>query len=174
MGLVPILQSVVLLTLANGSPVVAKKCFGSRFATPVDGGAMLPDGRPVFGPSKTFRGIVASLLVTAAGAPVVGVRPEVGALVASVAMAGDLISSFTKRRLKLQPSSQALGLDQVPEFSCHCWWRIMHSRSQPSISCWRSQSSSPARYFCHASSTSSVFAIARTRSGLCRASDGAG
>jgi hypothetical protein len=30
-------------------------------------------------------------------------------------MAGDLFSSFVKRRLNLPPSSQALGLDHVPE-----------------------------------------------------------
>ncbi len=30
-------------------------------------------------------------------------------------MAGDLLSSFTKRRLRLKPSSMAPGLDQVPE-----------------------------------------------------------
>jgi CDP-2,3-bis-(O-geranylgeranyl)-sn-glycerol synthase len=30
-------------------------------------------------------------------------------------MAGDLLSSFMKRRLGLPPSSKAVGLDQVPE-----------------------------------------------------------
>jgi len=30
-------------------------------------------------------------------------------------MAGDLLSSFLKRRLALAPSSQAIGLDQIPE-----------------------------------------------------------
>ena len=30
-------------------------------------------------------------------------------------MAGDLFSSFLKRRLDLTPSSKAVGLDQVPE-----------------------------------------------------------
>ena len=30
-------------------------------------------------------------------------------------MLGDLFSSFLKRRMKLPPSSRALGLDQVPE-----------------------------------------------------------
>jgi CDP-archaeol synthase len=30
-------------------------------------------------------------------------------------MAGDLFSSFLKRRMKLPPSSRAIGLDQVPE-----------------------------------------------------------
>ncbi len=39
-------------------------------------------------------------------------------------MAGDLFSSFVKRRLNFPPSSQALGLDQVPEslfplLACH-------------------------------------------------------
>jgi len=34
---------------------------------------------------------------------------------ATAAMAGDLLASFVKRRLNLPPSSQALGLDQVPE-----------------------------------------------------------
>ena len=30
-------------------------------------------------------------------------------------MAGDLFSSFIKRRLGLQPSSKVVGLDQIPE-----------------------------------------------------------
>ncbi len=34
---------------------------------------------------------------------------------AIVSMAGDLFSSFLKRRMNLPPSSQAIGLDQVPE-----------------------------------------------------------
>jgi hypothetical protein len=32
-----------------------------------------------------------------------------------MAMAGDLLSSFVKRRLQFQPSSRATGLDQIPE-----------------------------------------------------------
>ena len=38
-----------------------------------------------------------------------------GALVGSAAMAGDIFSSFVKRRLRLPPSSRATGLDQIPE-----------------------------------------------------------
>lgn len=110
-----ILQAIVLLALANGAPVVAKKIFGSRLARPLDGGIALADGRPLFGASKTIRGILVSIVVTAAGAPLVGVDVGIGALVAASAMAGDLVSSFVKRRLGLRPSSQALGLDQVPE-----------------------------------------------------------
>jgi len=115
MHIAPILQLMALLTLANGAPVVAKKIFGDRFAYPLDFGAVFFDGRPLFGPSKTLRGILAAVLSAAAGAPLMGLDPVIGLTVAGAAMAGDLFSSFVKRRLNLPPSSQALGLDQIPE-----------------------------------------------------------
>jgi len=110
-----ILQVMALLTVANGIPLIAKKMFGSHFARPVDAGVTFLDQRPLFGSSKTLRGVLMSILITTAIAPLVGVDPGVGTVVASAAMAGDLFSSFMKRRLNLPPSSQALGLDQVPE-----------------------------------------------------------
>ena len=110
-----ILQLMVLLTLANGAPVVAKKICGNRFSLALDFGMTFFDGRPVFGPSKTFRGILAAVVSTAACAPLIGLDLAIGATVAGTAMAGDLFSSFLKRRLNLPPSSQALGLDQIPE-----------------------------------------------------------
>jgi CDP-diglyceride synthetase len=110
-----ILQLLVLMTLANGTPIVAKKIFGPRFSFPLDAGTIFVDGRPLFGHSKTVRGIVVSILVTAVSAPLIGLDLTIGAMVAGAAMAGDLFSSFVKRRLNLPPSSQALGLDQVPE-----------------------------------------------------------
>lgn len=115
MHFLTILQSLTLLTLANGAPVVAKKLFGGRFAGPLDGGARFFDGRPLLGRSKTIRGIAAALIATSLGAPLIGVAPATGALAAAGAMAGDLLSSFTKRRLGMVASSRALGLDQVPE-----------------------------------------------------------
>ena len=110
-----ILQLLVLMTLANGTPIVAKKIFGSRFALPLDAGIIFFDGRPFFGASKTMRGIVVSILITTAIAPFIGLDLTIGVIVASSAMTGDLFSSFVKRRLNFPPSSQALGLDQVPE-----------------------------------------------------------
>jgi hypothetical protein len=73
------------------------------------------DKRALFGPSKTIRGLVVSILATTAAAPAIGVAPEIGALMATATMVGDLLSSFVKRRLDRPPSSQVLGLDQVPE-----------------------------------------------------------
>jgi hypothetical protein len=110
-----ILQLMALLTVANGAPVVAKKICGRHLSLPLDFGRALFDGRPVFGSSKTIRGIVVSILVTTAAAPLLGLDLTTGAAVAGGAMAGDLFSSFVKRRLNFSPSSQALGLDQIPE-----------------------------------------------------------
>src|SRR6266436_6019889 len=100
-----ILQLLILLMLANGTPVIAKKLLGDRYSYPLDGNLTFANGRPLFGRSKTIRGIVLTVLVTTASAPLVGL----------VAMAGDLASSFSKRRLNLPSSSRASGLDQVPE-----------------------------------------------------------
>jgi CDP-2,3-bis-(O-geranylgeranyl)-sn-glycerol synthase len=108
-------QLLILLTLANGTPVVAKKILGARFAWPLDGDIKFVDGRPLLGASKTLRGIVLSLLFTTGVAMLVGLEAKVGAMVSLAAMAGDLLSSFVKRRLDLPSSSRATGLDQIPE-----------------------------------------------------------
>ncbi len=110
-----VLQLLALLALANGSPIVTKWMFGDRFALPLDGNVKFIDGEPLFGASKTIRGIVASLLMTSACAPLFGLAPSIGLVVASTAMVGDLLSSFLKRRLGLPPGSRATGLDQIPE-----------------------------------------------------------
>jgi len=112
---VPILQLLILLMLANGTPLVARKILGERFSYPLDRGVEFVDGRPLFGRSKTIRGVVLAVLVTMAGAPLIGLGWEIGLLVGTLAMTGDLVSSFLKRRLDMPPSSRASGLDQVPE-----------------------------------------------------------
>ena len=110
-----ILQLLILLAMANGAPVIAKLILGDKFAAPVDGGALFGDGRPWFGSSKTIRGLVFAVLATTGAALLLGLGWAVGALVGTVAIAGDLLSSFVKRRLGLAPSSQAIGLDQIPK-----------------------------------------------------------
>jgi CDP-2,3-bis-(O-geranylgeranyl)-sn-glycerol synthase len=109
------LQLLILLTLANGAPVVAKLLFGDYYSSPLDGSIKFFDGRPLFGASKTLRGILVTILITSACAPLLGLTITIGLVVATTAMAGDLFSSFIKRRLGLQPSSKVVGLDQIPE-----------------------------------------------------------
>jgi hypothetical protein len=115
MHLTALLQILILLTVANATPVIAKRILGNRFAYPVDGNITLYDGRPLFGPSKTVRGLLLALVVTAAAAPLLGLDVTIGLVVGATAMAGDLLSSFIKRRLGFAPSSRATGLDQIPE-----------------------------------------------------------
>jgi CDP-2,3-bis-(O-geranylgeranyl)-sn-glycerol synthase len=110
-----VLKLLVLLALANGTPVLAKKVLGGRFAHPLDGNAVFLDRRPLFGRSKTIRGVALAVLAATLGAPLIGLEWQIGVVVGSLAMAGDLVSSFVKRRLDLPPSSRASGLDQVPE-----------------------------------------------------------
>lgn len=110
-----ITRSILLLLLANGTPVLAKKILGDRFSRPLDRGARFLDGQPWFGKSKTVRGILLSVLATAVGARLVGLKAKTGALVGALAMSGDLFSSFLKRRMRLPASSRASGLDQLPE-----------------------------------------------------------
>jgi len=115
MRVIAVLQVLALVTLANGAPVVAKNILGNRLWWPLDFGVALPDGQRLFGHSKTIRGVVLGVLISFAAAPLVGLDSKLGALVGALAMGGDLLSSFVKRRLNRPPSSRAIGLDQIPE-----------------------------------------------------------
>jgi len=110
-----IVKFLLLLAIANGAPVLAKRLMGGFLATPLDGGRTFLDGRPLLGASKTVRGILLSLIATALLAPLLGFAWTAGLLVGATAMAGDLLSSFVKRRMGLAPSARAFALDQIPE-----------------------------------------------------------
>lgn len=106
---------LVLLALANVTPLLVNAVLGRRWALALDGGARLGDGQPVFGASKTIRGIGSAVVATALGGVVVGWGWKVGVVVGLTAMGGNLFSSFVKRRLRLAAGSRATGLDQIPE-----------------------------------------------------------
>lgn len=106
---------LLLLVVANGTPIIAHKLLGHRFATPLDAGIQLFDGHPLFGSSKTIRGLLSAVAVTTLCAPLFGFSWYIGLIIGSAAMFGDLLSSFIKRRFGLAPSSMVLGLDQIPE-----------------------------------------------------------
>ena len=108
-------ELLLLIIIANGAPILIRVLVRDRFDRAVDFGQKMPDGRHVFGSSKTWRGVIAALLTTGVAALVLGHPAEIGVLVALYAVAGDLASSFIKRRLAMAPSSMAPVLDQVPE-----------------------------------------------------------
>lgn len=102
---------------ANASPVV----FGG--GRPIDLGAKFFDGRPIFGPHKTYRGFISGVLIgTAAGwvqeniAPLAGLPQGstiLGFLMSLGALLGDLFGSFIKRRLNLSPGEPLPPIDQL-------------------------------------------------------------
>lgn len=109
------LRLLVLLTVANSAPILLKRVLGTRWAPPLDGGLQWRDGRPLLGPSKTWRGLLGATLAAAAAAPLLGFAVAAGALAGLFTMLGDALASFTKRRMGIPSSGQAFGLDQVPE-----------------------------------------------------------
>lgn len=109
------LEVLVLLTVANGAPVLATRLLGRHGAWRLDGGLDAWDGRPLLGTSKTVRGLVAALVATTLAAAALGHHWLLGLVFGAASMVGDLVSSFLKRRLGVASSGQALGLDQIPE-----------------------------------------------------------
>ena len=110
------LQLLFLIIVANGAPIIARWVLEDYWAMPLDRGRVFfTDGRPVLGPSKTVRGVLCAILLTPVVAVLVGLSWDNGLLVAVLAMLGDCVSSFLKRRLGLPSSTMALGIDQIPE-----------------------------------------------------------
>jgi len=66
-------------------------------------------------PSNAGTEHLVSVVSAALAAQLTGLGWSRGALIAMMAMAGDLLSSFIKRRLGMEPSTMAIGLDQIPE-----------------------------------------------------------
>jgi CDP-2,3-bis-(O-geranylgeranyl)-sn-glycerol synthase len=110
-----IFQALILLIVANGAPVVADRLLKRRFDLAVDFGIHLADDRPLFGKSKTWRGLLAAALMAALAAVIFDIAPLSGMFFGLLAMLGDLVSSFIKRRKGLRESSRAKVLDTLPE-----------------------------------------------------------
>ncbi len=111
----PVLQLVILVTLANSAPVLARHLCGDLAQGPIDGGLVLRDERRLLGRSKTWRGVIAALILCGAAAPVLGLDWTIGCQAGGWAMVGDLCASFVKRRLGLDAGQRAPRLDSIPE-----------------------------------------------------------
>ena len=78
------------------------------------------------GNSNTWRGVVSGALACALFALMTGLGFVFGFLFGLLGLAGDMLSSFIKRRLGLASSARALGLDQIPEallpMLLAMWW----------------------------------------------------
>ncbi len=92
--------------VANSTPVV----LGG--GTPVDGGKLWSDGKPILGKNKTIRGCLSGVLVGTIIGALQG-NPFGGLAQATGAILGDLISSFMKRRSDYTPGSSMPIVDQL-------------------------------------------------------------
>ncbi len=111
-----VLKLLVLLGLANGLPLLVTMFWpGAPLGRPLDGGRILADGRPLFGPHKTLRGTLVMVAAPALGAPLLGLSVALGAIVGGLALVGDLATSFIKRRRGLAAGGAAPGFDQLLE-----------------------------------------------------------
>lgn len=111
----PFVQLLILIIAANGAPIMVRYLVQNRWKRPVDCGYCLTGNNRLFGNTKTWRGLISSLVITSLLGWWMGYEIKTGLLIAAGAMSGDLFSSFIKRRLRLPPSSMAPLLDQVPE-----------------------------------------------------------
>jgi CDP-archaeol synthase len=123
-----------------------RKGWLAALAVPIDRGARLR-GRPLFGANKTWRGVVAVALGSAAGYALQALEPALqppafrtlgvlgagalGLAIGAVAMASELLNSLLKRQLDVAPGAAAGGagavffyvLDQV-DFLIGAWLAV--------------------------------------------------
>jgi len=112
---VALLHLLILVSVANSVPIILARLMGDTFAQPVDFGKCFVDGRPMLGQSKTWRGVIGAVACCALLALPLGYPVIVGASAGALAMLGDMLSSFAKRRMALASSARAPALDQLPE-----------------------------------------------------------
>lgn len=97
--------------MANLAPALVKKINFLNY--PVDFGKTLYDKR-VFGSHKTLRGLFFGIL----GAGLISFIQSrgfvVGLIIGAGTLFGDLVGSFIKRRINLQPGGKNLIIDEIP------------------------------------------------------------
>jgi len=109
-------EALLLILVANGSPILVRHVpYLKGFDYPLDCKLVFFDGRPLLGASKTWRGLISSIITTMLCAVLLQMEWHTGFMVSVLAMFGDSLSSFVKRRFALAPSDMALGVDQIPE-----------------------------------------------------------
>ncbi|MGB9711729.1 MAG: CDP-archaeol synthase [Dissulfurimicrobium hydrothermale] len=113
---------LLCLVCANSIPLAATLFLKERLAMPVDLGLSFLDGQPLFGPHKTWRGLILSIFGTTAVCSLFYFPGAwLGAKIAVFSMVGDLLSSFIKRRLRFGSGNSVIGLDQGLESFLPLW-----------------------------------------------------
>jgi predicted MPP superfamily phosphohydrolase len=109
------IRLLILLWLVNLAPPFLAQIFESKWNSPIDGGYLFLDGRPMFGKHKTIRGVLAGIITGGLIGPALGFPLWLGLCAGFLSMLGDLLSSFLKRRFSFTSGDAVPGLDQIPE-----------------------------------------------------------
>ena len=110
-----LLNITVLLWLINLAPPLVSLLLGERFPQQVDLGWRMNDGRPLLGDHKTIRGVIAGIAGGGLAGWLLGWPMAIGAAGGALSMAGDLATSFIKRRLGAPSGAVIAGVDQLLE-----------------------------------------------------------
>jgi CDP-2,3-bis-(O-geranylgeranyl)-sn-glycerol synthase len=110
-----LLAALSLLIAANAGAWLVSRLLGDRWAAPMDFGMLAPDGQPLLGSHKTWRGFAGGVLASGVVSWAWGLGVWTGLGVAALSLVGDALSSALKRRLRLAPGREIPLLDQVPE-----------------------------------------------------------
>jgi len=110
-----LIKIVGFILLVNFLPFITGVILEERCNRPIDGNLRWFDGRPLLGAHKTIRGLLAGVL----GGLVISLPLQlpwlIGGGAALLAMIGDLITSFIKRRLRYASGKAVPVLDQFLE-----------------------------------------------------------
>jgi CDP-2,3-bis-(O-geranylgeranyl)-sn-glycerol synthase len=109
------LEVLSLLIAANAGAWLVARVLGDRWAAPMDFGVRAPDGQPLFGSHKTWRGFATGVIASGVVAWAWGLGVWLGIGVGAVSLVGDALSSALKRRLRLPPGTEIPLMDQLPE-----------------------------------------------------------
>jgi hypothetical protein len=115
MSWLALIDSMLLLIVANLMPWALGRTCGSWWAAPLDCGMTLRDGRRLLGSHKTWRGLGAAIVGCAITAGMLRLHWWLGVEFACLSMLGDALSSAWKRRRGREPGEDDPGLDQLPE-----------------------------------------------------------
>ncbi len=110
-------KMIVLLLFINATPAIMMPFFSKArpFATPMDFDLRFLDGRAWLGKHKTVGGFGFGILAGGAMGYFLGFSLSLGFGAGLLAMAGDSVSSFIKRRFSFNEGTEILILDQVFE-----------------------------------------------------------
>lgn len=109
------LKILLLLLVINGTPPVIARLLPKMVRWRLDSKIIFIDGHPLLGSHKTIGGFISGIVAGGIYALVAGFPAGIGLGAGILAMLGDSISSFIKRRLNLSEGKDVFPLDQLFE-----------------------------------------------------------